>query len=75
MENQKHGGKQDKLAEHSLPGTNQAGKDVPQVNTTTKKPDQGKGGPQLPDQLEEHSLPGTNQAGKDLPHVNKTTDA
>jgi hypothetical protein len=29
MKTEDHGGKQDELEEHSLPGTNQAGKPVP----------------------------------------------
>jgi hypothetical protein len=58
-----HGGKQHQLEEHSLPGTNQAGKgpasreDSDQENTPGRTP-------QHRDRLEEHSLPGTNQAGK-----------
>ena len=74
MENEDHGGKQDQLEEqleeHSLPGTNQAGKGPgsSEDNDQENRP----GGEaahqdQLEEQLEEHSLPGTNQAGKPLP--------
>jgi hypothetical protein len=63
MENEEHGGKQDQLEEHSLPGTNQAGKEPSscEKNDLENRPD---GRSQDQDQLEEHSLPGTNQAGK-----------
>ncbi len=58
------------LEEHSLPGTNQAGKGPD--STDSEEPD---GTPERgrepqddhqDDQLEEHSLPGTNQAGKSM---------
>jgi hypothetical protein len=63
MENE-DGGKQDQLEEHSLPGTNQAGKgpDASEENDQENRP--GRGGAPRQKQLEEHSLPGTNQAGK-----------
>lgn len=53
MANRDHGGKQDPIDKHSLPGTNQAGKrpEPCDENDHENKPD-------------EHSLPGTNQAGK-----------
>jgi hypothetical protein len=64
MENRHHGGKQDQLEEHSLPGTHQAGKGpgTSDENDTESRP--GGGETQNEDQLEGHSLPGTNQAGK-----------
>ena len=59
-----HGGEQDQLEEHSLPGTNQAGKG----SESGEKADPGtrpRGvGAQRQTHLEKHSLPGTNQAGK-----------
>ena len=63
MENEDHGGKQNQLEEHSLPGTNQAGT-VPgscEKNDQDNRPGHGEA---LQDHLEEHTLPGTNQAGK-----------
>ena len=64
MENEDHGGKQEQLEEHSLPGTNQAGK-VPSSCEKNDQENRPSGeGPQHRDQLKEHSLPGTNQAGK-----------
>jgi hypothetical protein len=64
MENEDHGGKQDQLEEHSLPGTNQAGKGPGPSEKNDQENRPGGGGAQHQDQLEEHSLPGTNQAGK-----------
>ena len=64
MENEDHGGKQDQLEEHSLPGTNQAGKGPSSCEKNDEENRPGGGGAQHQDQLEEHSLPGTNQAGK-----------
>ena len=69
MENQDHGGKQDQLEEHSLPGTNQAGKGPGSGEKSDQENGPGAGGAEHQDQLEEHSLPGTNQAGKGLPPV------
>jgi hypothetical protein len=63
MENEERGGKQDQLEEHSLPGTNQAGKG-PSSGEENDQENRPGGGSQHQDQLEEHSLPGTNQAGK-----------
>jgi hypothetical protein len=62
MENDNHRGEQDRLEEHSLPGTNQAGKRASsgEKNDQENRPRGGR----AHDQLEEHSLPGTNQAGK-----------
>ena len=64
MENEDHDGKHDQFEEHSLPGTNQAGKGPGSCerNDPENRPG-GVGAHQ--DQLEEHSLPGTNQAGKE----------
>ena len=64
MENEDHGGEQDQLEEHSLPGTNQAGQGPSSCEETDQENTTGGEGPQPQDQLEEHSLPGTNQAGK-----------
>ncbi|HVH26723.1 MAG TPA: hypothetical protein VM818_08190 [Vicinamibacterales bacterium] len=63
MENEEHGGKKDQLEEHSLPGTNQAGKEPSSCEKTDLENRPG-GGSEDQDQLEDHSLPGTNQAGK-----------
>ena len=62
MANTDRGGKQDQLEEHSLPGTNQAGKGPGSCETDDRE--QRSGGGQHEDELEEHSLPGTNQAEK-----------
>ena len=64
MEDKDRGRKQDQLEEHSLPGTNQAGKGPDSCEKTDHKngPDGSASPHQTP--LEEHSLPGTNQAGK-----------
>ncbi len=64
MENKDHGGEQDQLEEHSLPGTNQAGKGPGsgEQNDQEKRP--GGAEAEHQEQLEEHSLPGTNQAGR-----------
>ena len=63
MENEVQG-EQDQLEEHSLPGTNQAGKGPSSSVETDQEHRPGNGGHEHQDQLEEHSLPGTNQAGK-----------
>ena len=60
MEDKDHGDKQDQLDEHSLPGTNQAGKGP----GSSEKKDQENGQENDPENDDEHSLPGTNQAGK-----------
>jgi hypothetical protein len=62
MKNEDHGRKRDQLEEHSLPGTNQAGKGPGsgEKNDQQNRPT-GEG---AQEHLEEHSLPGTNQAGK-----------
>ncbi|HUR32484.1 MAG TPA: hypothetical protein VM032_01725 [Vicinamibacterales bacterium] len=54
--------RQTPVEEHSLPGTNQAGKGAECDET----PDHESSSTPPPNeaQLEEHSLPGTNQAGK-----------
>ena len=62
MENENHGGPQDQLEQHSLPGTNQAGKGPSSGEKNDQENTPSEGAAQ--DQLEEHSLPGTNQAGK-----------
>ena len=64
MENEDQSGKQQYLEEHSLPGTNQAGKGPGsrEKNDQQNRPSGAKSQHQR--QLEEHSLPGTNQAGK-----------
>ena len=66
MKHDNHGGKPDQLEEHSLPGTNQAGKGPgsPETGTPKNAPRGAESPPQ--GQLENHSLPGTNQAGKGL---------
>jgi hypothetical protein len=64
MENEDHGGKQDQLQEHSLPGTNQAGKGPSSCEKNDQENKPGVGVAEHQDQLEGHSLPGTNQAGK-----------
>jgi hypothetical protein len=51
MAHENEGGKQEQIKEHSLPGTNQAGKGPGSCEEDEKE-------------IEEHSLPGTNQAGK-----------
>jgi hypothetical protein len=68
VDNKDHGGKQDQLEEHSLPGTNQAGKGSSSYGKTDPKNRPGGHGTEKQDQLEEHSLPGTNQAGKGPAH-------
>ena len=72
MENRGQGDTQDQLEQHSLPGTNQAGKG-PEKNDQESRPgggaehqDQHGDLGDKQDQLEEHSLPGTNQAGKEV---------
>jgi hypothetical protein len=64
MENEDHGGKQDQLQEHSLPGTNQAGKGPSSCEKNDQENKPGVEVSEHQDQLEGHSLPGTNQAGK-----------
>ena len=71
MENEDHGGKHDQLEEHSLPGTNQAGKGLSSCEKSDQENSPSGGGPQHKDQLEEHSLPGTTQAGKGLSSCEK----
>ena len=57
MENEDRGGKQDQLEEHSLPGTNQAGKESGscETNNQENRPTAG-GAAQHQSQLEEHTL-------------------
>jgi hypothetical protein len=56
--------KQNQVQQHSLPGTNQAGKGP---DSSKKGDHEHRPGAEIgsaSDQLEKHSLPGTNQAGK-----------
>jgi len=62
MTNDDHRVKQDQLQEHSLPGTNQAGKGP--GSRPEEEPKTPAKSAQDKDRLEKHSLPGTNQAGK-----------
>lgn len=64
MKDNGHSGKQDQLEEHSLPGTNQAGKGPDAWEKGDHRNGQGGSTSQHQTHLEEHSLPGTNQAGK-----------
>jgi hypothetical protein len=64
MENEDRRGKRDQLDEHSLPGTNQAGKGPGSCEQNDQEKRRGGAGAEHQDQVEEHSLPGTNQAGK-----------
>lgn len=59
MENEDHGGKQDQLEEHTLPGTNQAGKGPGAGEKDDQENKPGGRGAQRQEQLEEQSLPGT----------------
>ena len=54
---------QDHLEEHSLPGTNQAGKG-PEPGEGAEPEYRPRRGQPHDGALEKHSLPGTNQAGK-----------
>jgi hypothetical protein len=56
--------KGDQLEEHSLPGTNQAGKGAEDCQETSEQPRSRAEESGQQEQLEKHSLPGTNQAGK-----------
>ena len=64
MADKDHGGTQEPLQEHSLPGTNQAGKGSDSAEKTDDGAVPSGGRLQRTTQHEEHSLPGTNQAGK-----------
>jgi hypothetical protein len=64
MENEDRRRKQDQLEEHSLPGTNQAGKGPGSCEKNDPENRPSGEGVEHQDQLEKHSLPGTNQAGK-----------
>jgi hypothetical protein len=64
MGDKDHGGKRDQLNEHSLPGTNQAGKGPGSCEENDPENKPGGGGAQHQDQPEKHSLPGSNQAGE-----------
>jgi hypothetical protein len=64
MDKVDHDGGQDELDEHSLPGSNQAGKAASsRIKTDLEKPS-GSVGSQYESQVEKHSLPGTNQSEK-----------
>ncbi len=63
MEHNDRRGKEGQLEEHSLPGTNQAGKG-PEPRQDADPENRPKADRPNDDALEEHSLPGTNQAGK-----------
>ena len=73
MNHHEHGGKQEQLEEHSLPGTNQAGKEATSCEEKDQEKRSGRA-PQHQDQLEEHSLPGTNQAGKEAASCEKNDE-
>ena len=62
MENEEAQIKKDQREQHSLPGTNQAGKgpNAPEPQDETAGPRRGS----AHEQLDKHSLPGTNQAGR-----------
>jgi hypothetical protein len=60
--NENPGGKREQLEQHSLPGTNQAGKGADPCENDSDQERRSRAGDRS--QLEEHSLPGTNQAGK-----------
>ena len=64
MEKEDQRGEQRHLEEHSLPGTNQAGKGPGSRQENDQENRVDGEGSQHQRQLEEHSLPGTNQAGK-----------
>ena len=64
MSNEDRGGKDEQPEEHSLPGTNQAGKEADSGGDEVH--DTAKNGRQPHGQLDEHSLPGTNQASKPM---------
>jgi hypothetical protein len=70
MENKDRGGElhqlgeRHQLEEHSLPGTNQAGKGPGSCEENEQENRRDGRGPEHQNQIEEHSLPGTNQAGK-----------
>jgi len=67
MEDKDRGDERDQLEEHSLPGTNQAGKGPASSEKSGMKNRSGRGA------SEKHSLPGTNQAGKG-PASTRSTD-
>ena len=64
MQNEHDGTKRDQLQEHSLPGTNQAGKGPGSSEQDDRQKKAGEEAADTQEQLDEHSLPGTNQAGK-----------
>lgn len=62
MKSEKAQNKKDQLEQHSLPGTNQAGKGANRPEPSDKTT--GPRGGSAQEQLDKHSLPGTNQAGR-----------
>jgi hypothetical protein len=58
---------QEQLEEHSLPGTNQAGKAIAPRETDELERNSTERSSADQTHLDEHSLPGTNQAGKPIP--------
>lgn len=64
MEDRDDGSSQEQIDEHSLPGTNQAGKGPASAEKEGQQDRPGGERAQRQEQLEKHSLPGTNQAGK-----------
>jgi len=64
MADEDHSSHPDQLEEHSLPGTNQAGKEADSSDECDLAVRPGRETSRQQEQLEEHSLPGTNQAGK-----------
>ena len=53
----------DQRDQHSLPGTNQAGKGPSSSEQHDREKQPSEGEADTSEQLDEHSLPGTNQAG------------
>jgi hypothetical protein len=64
MNDKNRGAKDEQHEEHSLPGTNQAGKEAGSGGSELHDTASSGGHPH--DQLDEHSLPGTNQASKPM---------
>jgi len=64
MKNDDHAAMDEQLEKHSLPGTNQAGKQAGSCETDARDTEGADSDGPREDQLEKHSLPGTNQAGK-----------
>lgn len=64
MQKKDDGATRNHLDQHSLPGTNQAGKGPSSAEQNDRETQPSEGEAQTSEQVEEHSLPGTNQAGK-----------